>query len=558
MDDIEHPSPPRGSKSATSTPSRPMLTSSDEILSFENLVALANYQERIKHARKILWRDKGQPVVDLPTLWDCLEHAVAGGTRSAALAFNIRACFNLFLVLTRMRKVPRAQWFTLTRDAIFGTDSFRFAAMLGSFAALYKFLINALPIVFPSSLPSTRGLSSPIDAEDETTSSPDSGLVTPGLQRRAPRLSLSTHAQMVLVRKRTRRWHSAFAGAISGGLAIMWEKRSRRTDIAQQVFVRGLQGTYNTYSERWGFSIPYGAVVVFSLACGQIMYAFFMRPDTLPRSYVNWIQEASKASADSFIFNRKAVQEHSYDMEALDRIIARPDVTPANTSSLSLLRERVLAGAPDLPRYVPCCGLHPMANSCVGVAITRFLQVSRWMLPIYSALHFVPSILLRWRIFRSNPAHVLMRAGVGSLRSSAFLGMFVIICQAVLCIKHNIYETLMAAPSTSPIRRLLPQRLIDVLISRYTWWLSGFATGLALFLEDERRRAELAMYVIPKALESLWVVARGRGLVLRTGNWGESVLAAIGMGMIMTIYQNDPHHLSGLVRRILYQFIGPN
>jgi len=97
-----------------------------------------------------------------------------------------------------------------------------------------------------------------------------------------------------------------------------------------------------------------------------------------------------------------------------------------------------------------------------------------------------------------------------------------------------------------------------VLISRYTWWLSGFATGLALFVEDERRRAELAMYVIPKALESLWVVARGRGLVFRTGNWGESVLAAVGMGMIMTIYQNDPHHLSGLVRRILYQFIGPN
>lgn len=56
-------------------------------------------------------------------------------------------------------------------------------------------------------------------------------------------------------------------------------------------------------------------------------------------------------------------------------------------------------------------------------------------------------------------------------------------------------------------------------------------------------------------------------------------LTAIAMGMVMvsdcslidfltlltmlssptqSIYQNDPQHLSGFVRRILYQFIGPN
>jgi hypothetical protein len=46
--------------------------------SFENLVALANYQERLKDARKIVWRDRGQPVVELPTLKDCVEHAGTG------------------------------------------------------------------------------------------------------------------------------------------------------------------------------------------------------------------------------------------------------------------------------------------------------------------------------------------------------------------------------------------------------------------------------------------------------------------------------------------------
>ncbi|KAJ7512894.1 hypothetical protein B0H11DRAFT_2213444 [Mycena galericulata] len=523
--------------------------------SFENLVALANYQERIKGARKILWRDKGQPVVDLTTLRDCLEHAGHGGLRSATLAFNIRASFNLFLVLIKMRRVPRARWLALVRDAIFGTDSFRFAAMLGTFAALYKLLFNALPIVFPVTQPST----SPSATGEEEDASTDSGLTTPGIRRRKPpQLSLSAHAQMVLIRKRTRRWHSTLAGAVSGGLAILWEKRGRRIVFAQQVFVRGLQGMYNTYSEKWGVTIPYGPVIVFSLACGQIMYGFFLRPDTLPPYYNNWILAASKAPAEAFEFSVKRVQKNIVDLPALNRLIARPDVTPENLTALCSLRDRALAGAPDLPRYGPCYVLHPETTACRTSLFLRFFEVARWMLPIYSALHFVPTLLFRWKMVRADPVRILGQAGIGSVRSSTFLGAFVIICQSVFCIKHSLYERIMAAPPSSPLRRLLPQALIDLLIHKGTWWLPGFLTGLALLIEDQRRRAELAMYVLPKGLESLWVAARGRGLVAHTGNWGEGVLAAVGMGMVMTIYQNDPEHLSGLVRRVLYQFIGPN
>ena len=92
--------------------------------SFENLVAMANHQERLKEARKMVWRDKGQPVVAVETLEACLEHALTGGLRelfasfcagsfteevqgSATLAFNMRACLNLVLALLRIHRVPR-------------------------------------------------------------------------------------------------------------------------------------------------------------------------------------------------------------------------------------------------------------------------------------------------------------------------------------------------------------------------------------------------------------------------------------------------------------------
>ena len=155
----------------------------------------------------------------------------------------------------------------------------------------------------------------------------------------------------------------------------------------------------------------------------------------------------------------------------------------------------------------------------------------------------------------------------------------------MFCYKHQLHKiiTLLRtgarSPSmlTSPLTHL-PQWVVDLLISKASFWLPGFAAGLSLFVEEKRRRGELAMYVLPKGLESAWVMARGKGWVFRTGKWGKTLLTAFGMGMVMvrffllfffivdscfffsvqSTYQNDPQHLSGLVRRILYQFIGPN
>ena len=47
--------------------------------SFENLVALANHQERLIEAKKMVWRDKGQPIVEMETLQECFTHAISGG-----------------------------------------------------------------------------------------------------------------------------------------------------------------------------------------------------------------------------------------------------------------------------------------------------------------------------------------------------------------------------------------------------------------------------------------------------------------------------------------------
>jgi hypothetical protein len=49
------------------------------------------------------------------------------------------------------------------------------------------------------------------------------------------------------------------------------------------------------------------------------------------------------------------------------------------------------------------------------------------MFPVYGALHFVPSLLFKYRAWINQPKVMAIRAITGTARSSSFLGAFVMI-----------------------------------------------------------------------------------------------------------------------------------
>jgi hypothetical protein len=51
------------------------------------------------------------------------------------------------------------------------------------------------------------------------------------------------------------------------------------------------------------------------------------------------------------------------------------------------------------------------------------------MLPVYSALHLIPMLVLRRHHVRRDPLRMLARAILGITRSCSFLGIFVVIYQ---------------------------------------------------------------------------------------------------------------------------------
>ncbi|TCD68617.1 hypothetical protein EIP91_010272 [Steccherinum ochraceum] len=551
------------------------------IASFENLVVLANYEERLRGARMIVWRDRGEKPVELDDLWECLEHASRGAARAGGVGFAIRAGVNLILLLTRIKRIPKSQRLAVIQHALFGEDCFRFAGMLGSFVGLYKLILNALPILLPKPLPydaddtpnfraslrasAPKNLSAPDDPFVEGSSTDDANMLTVPRASRQARLSTNAQAHQQWVRKKTRRWYSILAGAIAGAVAVGFEKEGRRTTIAQQLFVRGLQGSYNTFSARSGYSLPHGDVLLFSLCCGQILYSFLIRPDTLPPAYVNWMSHACKVHPSAVSVNRDLVTEGHFKIPDLDYIINRKDIAPGNLTELLERKRLAQLPTPDFGTLVgPCATIHPRIESCTYVQLERFFVVVRWMLPIYGALTVIPMLLFKRKAVMREPVRMLVKALAGTVRSSSFLGVFVVLFQSFNCGKYNLYNLLTSFRSSptpsllSTLARFIPQKLVDVLIQKPSFWLGGALSGLSLFVEEAHRREELAMYVLPRGLEGAWGVLRDRGLVRGMGSAGDVLLTSIGMGMVMSIYQNDPQHLSGLVRRILYQFVGPN
>ncbi|KAJ1309232.1 hypothetical protein OPQ81_004899 [Rhizoctonia solani] len=520
--------------------------------SFENLVALARDQELRREAKKLVWRDRGEHPAELTTVEDCFKHAWKGGKRAGTLAFGIRAGVNLFLLLFRIIRTPRKLKFALIRHAVFGLDSFRFAAMMGTFVAVYKFFVNALPLISNDKLPRILQYTPPaIQSEfDSQVQSPDGPLYMRTKEDKQPdteATDIKPPSKDVFVRKPVARWHALVAGALAG-LAVAFETPDRRLTIAQQIFVRGLQGSYNYWSKRFGIRIPLGDVMVFSLCCGQIMYAFLLSPTTIPRSYRVWIQRASKVPAACVRMNHDLSRTGKFNLEDIKELIDWKRTTPANRDRLMARLEAATQGKFG-PHFAPCAAVHPWFDSCRSVPLDRFITVSSWMVPIYGALHFIPMLLFKQGEFMKQPWKMLKRSAYGTARSSAFLGVFVVIYQTYFCFKHNLY---LAARL-----KYLPQNLRFIFISRASWWLGGFLSGLSLLVEDKRRRGELAMYVLPRGLESAWGVMRRRGWVPIVPG-GENLLCAVGMALVMATYQTSPQQLSGMVRRIMYQFIGPN
>jgi hypothetical protein len=92
-----------------------------------------------------------------------------------------------------------------------------------------------------------------------------------------------------------------------------------------------------------------------------------------------------------------------------------------------------------------------------------------------------------------------------------------------------------------------------------TWMymVNGMISGSMVLLEAPGRRLELALYVAPRALESLWKILE-KYLYVRNVKNGEVLLFSFGTAVCMTLYNHDPESIDDNYRNIITRFVGVN
>jgi hypothetical protein len=91
----------------------------------------------------------------------------------------------------------------------------------------------------------------------------------------------------------------------------------------------------------------------------------------------------------------------------------------------------------------------------------------------------------------------------------------------------------------------------------WQYYMTGILSGLMVLLEVPGRRLELAMYCLPRAIESFW----NCGV---KWNWwnhlpgGEGIYFCISTGLLMCLYQDDPESIHDGYRAIMTRIVGVN
>ncbi|KAJ3324637.1 hypothetical protein HDV06_006530 [Boothiomyces sp. JEL0866] len=292
--------------------------------------------------------------------------------------------------------------------------------------------------------------------------------------------------------------HSKRQGAIAGffaGFAILFESRQNRIGFTQQFFMRSMQAGKNALKQRNIPTLPHGDTILTA---------------KVPKQFL-----VSQAG-------------HLYKMRSLTY---KADDTMVNTlESLGGTARNIQRLKDHISTYggrmtaLPCCIYHPKDDSCVKCATVKWAAVYRQMAPVYFTLNMVPLLVLKTKQLISRSVFY----------SGVFISSYTAIFQYCLCLLCNSF------PTTSP---------------KYFFYFLGAFSGLSILFEQKQKRAELAMYCLPKAVQSLYRMLVAKGKIVYVPHL-EILASCVSWSVIMSLYQKEPEHVSTMLYKMMKAVLG--
>lgn len=135
-----------------------------------------------------------------------------------------------------------------------------------------------------------------------------------------------------------------------------------------------------SHSDCWRTQF-YSILICFPLPLVQIMYAYVMRPETLPDSYNEFIVKTGPIARPVLKAVRESCRGGGIDVASLAAFV---------TSKTGLPMFGVHAHSP----IIPCSAVHPDTASCLAHNTRATRATFKKTFPLYLSLTFVPFVVL--------------------------------------------------------------------------------------------------------------------------------------------------------------------
>ena len=154
---------------------------------------------------------------------------------------------------------------------------------------------------------------------------------------------------------------------------------------------------------------------------------------------------------------------------------------------------------------------------------------------MYLPIHAVPTFIFKYKLLKTNPLKFFWSLFKNIFKSCLFLATYICIYRYSLCLIKNF------------------RRKVD----RSILLMAGCLSGVGLLWEPQSRRTELALYFLPRVMETLWRWLKSRKFVTPIPN-GEIILFAFAMSVLMYCYENEKHNIKNAYLSMFTYFWGEN
>ncbi|KAJ8489777.1 hypothetical protein ONZ51_g2748 [Trametes cubensis] len=305
--------------------------------------------------------------------------------------------------------------------------------------------------------------------------------------------------------------------------------------------------------------------LVFWACSARIMWCFFYEPERLPRSYNKWIM--TLANIDPRVLGAlRGIRNGNFSYErgisvpqdlvtSLSKDLGYPPswgdpaLLPAYGGPQANETWKAL-GVSSRPGRggLPCEIVHGDVTgaSCFANAAIRGAQAFAEAIAIYLPVHVLPILVTRPR--KLLQVSRLITTLLSVARSASFLSAFVSSIWFAVCFTRTLV-----------LARLFPGIPHDFWDGPFgCTFVGSLVCGASIWIERGRRRGEMALYVLPRAIRAClpaeWLKS-GRASV----RWAERLMFILSLSSLLTAAIHRPDTLRGLSRWTLaFVMKGPN